>query len=67
MKISQAGPRVNRNQVLEISVDVHRDVLNFFFEAGNKEYGDECENRSTIIVGTTRGFPPDRGEPRPRR
>lgn len=26
-------------------------MLNFFFEAGGKEYSDECNNRTTIIMG----------------
>jgi transposase len=51
MKISQAAKRVNANRMMDISVDVHKDTLNFFFEAGNKEYVDECQNRSTVIEG----------------
>ncbi len=51
MKISQVAKRVNANEVMDISVDVHKDALNFFFEAGKKEYSDECKNRSTIIEG----------------
>jgi transposase len=51
MKISQVTKRVNANEVMDVSVDVHKDTLNFFFEAGNKEYVDECQNRSTVIEG----------------
>jgi transposase len=51
MKISQAAKRVNVNQMMDVSVDVHKDKLNFFFEVGNKEYVDECQNRSTVIEG----------------
>jgi len=51
MKISQAAKKVNVNRAMDVSVDVHKDKLNIFFEAGNKEYADECQNRSTVIEG----------------
>jgi transposase len=56
MKISQAAKRVNGNQVMDVSVDVHKDKLNFFFEAGNKEYSDECQNRSEVIEGRLQAY-----------
>jgi hypothetical protein len=34
MKISQTAQKIKLNQVMDISVDVHKDILNFFFEAG---------------------------------
>ena len=50
MKISQTAQKIKLNQVMDISVDVHKDILNFFFEAGGKEYSDECGNRTTAIA-----------------
>jgi hypothetical protein len=49
MRISQTAQKIKLNQVMDISVDVHKDSLNFFFEAGGKEYSDECSNRTTVI------------------
>jgi transposase len=37
------------NQVLDVSVDVHKDILNFFFSLGGKEYRDECPNHTRSI------------------
>jgi hypothetical protein len=48
MKISQRGEKIKLNQVMNISVDVHKDVLNFFFETGDKEHVDECNNSTTV-------------------
>jgi hypothetical protein len=56
MKISQAVQKNNLNQAVDISVDVHKDTLNFFFEVGNKEYADECGNRTTIIMGKLEAY-----------
>jgi transposase len=56
MKISQVAKRVNGNQAMDVSVDVHKDKLNFFFEAGNKEYADECQNRTMIIAGKLEAY-----------
>jgi transposase len=49
MRISQTAQKIKLNQVMDISVDVHKDTLNFFFEAGGREYSDECGNRTTVI------------------
>jgi len=49
MKITQTAEKIKLNQVLDISVDVHKDTLNFFFETEGKEYSDECSNRTSII------------------
>jgi transposase len=56
MRISQKAQKGNRNQVMDISVDVHKEVLNFFFEAGSKEYADECKNRTTSIMGRLEAY-----------
>lgn len=50
MKITQKAEKINLSQVMDVSVDVHKDVLNFFFEAGGKEYADECSNRTSTLA-----------------
>lgn len=35
---------------MDVSVDVHKDILNFFFETGGREYSDECGNKTTTIM-----------------
>jgi transposase len=49
MKISQGEQKSNKKGIMDISVDVHKDLLNFFFEAGGKEYSDECANRTATV------------------
>ena len=49
MKITRIAEKINLNQVVDISVDVHKDTLNFFFAADGKEYTDECSNRTDVI------------------
>ena len=49
MKITQKAEKINLSRVLDVSVDVHKDTLNFFFEADGKEYVDECSNRTTTL------------------
>lgn len=49
MKITQTAQKIKLNQVMDISVDVHKDILNLFFETGGKEYVDECSNRTQVI------------------
>jgi transposase len=56
MKISQCVQKSNQKEVMDISVDVHKDTLNFFFEAGSKEYSDACSNRTTIIMGKLEAY-----------
>jgi transposase len=56
MKISQKGQKIKLNHVMDISVDVHKDVLNFFFETGDKEYSDECSNRTTVVMGRLEAY-----------
>lgn len=56
MKISQTVQKSNQKEAMDISVDVHKDALNFFFEAGNKEYSDACSNRTTIIMGKLEAY-----------
>lgn len=49
MKITQTAQKIKLNQILDISVDVHKDTLNFFFETEGQEYSDECSNRTIVI------------------
>jgi transposase len=49
MRITQNIKEIKSKQVLDVSVDVHKDTLNFFFTLGGKEYRDECPNRTRNI------------------
>ncbi len=49
MKITQTALKIKGNFAMDVSVDVHKDTLNFFFETKGKEYVDECSNRTTVI------------------
>ncbi len=49
MKITQTAQKIKLNLVMDISVDVHEDTLNFFFETKGKEYSDDCSNRTNVI------------------
>ncbi|HEC44135.1 MAG TPA: IS110 family transposase [Bacteroides sp.] len=49
MKITQTAQKIKVNFAMDVSVDVHKDTLNFFFETKGKEYVDECSNRTTVI------------------
>ena len=49
MKITQTAQKIKVNFAMDVSVDVHKDILNFFFETDGKEYIDECCNRTTVI------------------
>lgn len=49
MKIKRTAQKINLNNVVDISVDVHKDILCFYFEIDGTEYTDNCSNRTTII------------------
>ena len=49
MKITQTACKIKLDLVMDVSVDVAKDKLDFFFTAGNKEYQDQCQNRTAII------------------
>jgi transposase len=49
MRITQNLCEINSNQVLDVSVDVHKETLNFFFSLEGKEYRDECPNHTRSI------------------
>ncbi len=56
MKITQTAQKIKVNFAMDVSVDVHKDTLNFFFETKGKEYVDECPNRTTEIQKKLRGY-----------
>ena len=49
MRITRKAEKINLNQIIDVSVDVHKDILNFYFCVGGKEYSDECRNRTAVI------------------
>jgi transposase len=49
MKITNIAEEINLNQIMDISVDVHKDNLNFFFAADNRGYTDIGSNRTDVI------------------
>ena len=49
MKITQTAQKIKINFAMDVSVDVHKDTLNCFFETEGKEYYDEFSNRNTVI------------------
>ena len=49
MKVTRIAEKINLNKVMDISVDVHKDALNFFFASNGKEYTDICSNRTDVI------------------
>lgn len=52
MKITRKAQKIKLNNLVDISVDVHRDTLCFFFEINGLEYTDSITNRTTIIEKT---------------
>lgn len=49
MQITRMGEKIKLNNVMDVSTDVHKDVLNFYFEVEGYEYSDECKNRTKIM------------------
>ncbi len=49
MEITRTAEKINSNNVVDVSVDVHKNILNFFFEIDGWEYSDESRNRAAII------------------
>lgn len=56
MKITRTAQKINLNQVVDVSVDVHKEILNFFFVIEGKEYSDECRNRTSLIETRLRSY-----------
>lgn len=49
MRITRRAEKINLNHVVDVSVDVHKETLCFFFEIDGHEYSDECQNRTSVI------------------
>lgn len=49
MKITRCAEKINLNQVMDISVDVHKDELNVYFSESGKEFTDIIKNRTSTI------------------
>ena len=49
MKVTKKAALINLNNILDVSVDVHKDNLCFFFEIKGTEYSDVCRNRTDVI------------------
>ncbi len=56
MKITRSAEKINLKNVLDISVDVHKETLCFYFEVDGTEYSDECRNRTSVIWGKLRSY-----------
>ncbi len=56
MRITRRAEKINLNQVVDVSVDVHKDVLNFFFVIDGKEYTDDCRNRTDRVEKRLRSY-----------
>jgi transposase len=56
MKITRSAEKIKVEDAMDISVDVHKDMLNLFFETGSKEYSDECSNRTTVIQARLQAY-----------
>jgi transposase len=50
MRIAQNIREIKSNDVVDVSVDVHKETLNFFFTLEGREYSDDCPNRTRVIV-----------------
>jgi transposase len=49
MRITRRAEKINLNHVVDVSVDVHKETLYFFFAMNGHEYSDECQNRTSVI------------------
>jgi len=56
MKITHSAKKINLNQVVDVSVDVHKETLNYFFVIDDREYYDEGQNRTARIEAKLRKY-----------
>lgn len=56
MKITRTAEKINLKHVLDISVDVHKEMLCFYFEVDGAKYSDECRNRTSVIERKLRSY-----------
>jgi len=56
MKITRTAEKINLKHVLDIAVDVHKEMLCFYFKVEGIEYSDECRNRTSVIEKKLRSY-----------
>ncbi len=56
MKITQKLQEIKSNLALDVSVDVHKEILNFYFSLAGREYRDECPNHTRSIEKRLAGY-----------
>lgn len=49
MKITRKAKKINLNRVLDVSVDVHKGLLYFYFVCEENEYSDTCHNKTYAV------------------
>ena len=49
MEITRNARKINLNHIVDVSMDVHRDNLCFFFEIDGMEFSDVCRNHTCVI------------------
>lgn len=49
MKVTSIHKKIDHRDIVDLSVDVHKDILYFFFEIGGKSFSDTCRNRTSIL------------------
>ena len=49
MKITRTAVKINLKKIVDLCVDVHKEILYFFFVIGGKEFSDQCRNHTKTI------------------
>ena len=49
MKVTSIDQGIDHRNIVDLSVDVHKDTLYFFFEIDGKSFSDTCRNRTSIL------------------
>ena len=49
MKITRRADKINPNHIVDVSTDVHKEILYFFFVLCGREYSDTCPNRTAVL------------------
>jgi len=56
MKITRRADKINPNYIVDVSVDVHKETLYFFFVLCGREYSDTCPNRTAALEKRLRHY-----------
>lgn len=56
MKITRRAEKINPNHIVDVSTDVHKETLCFFFAMGGREYSDNCPNRTAPLEKRLRHY-----------